>query len=221
MAGQSTAFIPGPLRWIPDPETLFVRTMSATRPSGSDVTVRDAVVADASAIARIGRAAVPETYKDLIDDDSVLRAIVEQSYSLSALEACIARCACTEGAEFLVAEQGTSAVGFLHYDSEGPEPELHRIYVDPALKRRGIGTALIQELHARLAPGASYTLMVVADNRPAVSFYEQHGLVETRRLDGVAYMHEHMGVVFPPGTSEVAALMLRFQKAEEGRGERR
>jgi ribosomal protein S18 acetylase RimI-like enzyme len=195
--------------------------MSATRPKASDVTVRNAVVADASAIARIGRVAVTETYKDLIDDDSLLRAIVEQSYSLSALEACIARCERSEGAEFLVAVQGTSVVGFLHYDTEGREPELHRIYVDPALKRRGIGSALIRELHERLGPGASYTLMVVADNRPAVSFYERHGLVEVRHLDGVAYMHEHMGVVFPPGTPEVPALILRFEKAAEGRGEGR
>src|SRR5258708_25960032 len=62
---------------------------------------------------------------------------------------------------------------------------------------------MMQELHQRLAPGASYILMVVADDRPAVAFYQRHGLVEEARVDGPSYMHEHMGVSFPPGTPAV------------------
>jgi ribosomal protein S18 acetylase RimI-like enzyme len=57
---------------------------------------------------------------------------------------------------------------------------------------------LLRELHARLDVGTSYALMVVAANRPAVSFYEHHGFVEAERVDGVAYMHEQMGVSFHP-----------------------
>ena len=52
--------------------------------------------------------------------------------------------------------------------------------------------------------------MVVAANRPAVCFYEKHGLAEAARIDGVAYMREHMGVEFGPGAPEVPALLLRF-----------
>jgi hypothetical protein len=52
--------------------------------------------------------------------------------------------------------------------------------------------------------------MVVAANRPAICFYEHHGFVEAERVDGVAYMHEQMGVEFAPGTPEVRALILRF-----------
>lgn len=142
-----------------------------------------------------------------------MRAIVAQSYGLDALGECIEGSAASDGAHFLVAGQGGRIVGFLHYDSEGPEPELHRIYVDPALKRKGIGSALLGELHCRLPAGASYVLMVVAANLPAVAFYERHGFVESARVDGVAYMHEHMGVEFPPGTLDVPALILRFTKA--------
>jgi len=189
-----------------DKETSFV-------PSAAfDPIVRDAAPADAGAIADIGRVAVPETYGDLIDDESVMSAIVEQSYSLAALRDCVARCAHTDGGYFLVAEQAGRVFGFLHYDCEGPEPELHRIYVEPTLKRRGIGSALLRELHERLRPGAAYILMVVAANRAAVSFYARHGFVEAARVDGVNYMHERMGVDFQPGTPAVPALVLRFTK---------
>jgi ribosomal protein S18 acetylase RimI-like enzyme len=191
-------------------------TDEATAPN---TIVRDAVPADAPAVAAIGKVAVPETYKQLIPAESVMEAIVEQSYALDALGGCITRCAIGEDAHFLIAERGRQVVGFLHYDSEGAEPELHRIYVDPARKRQGIGSALLEELHRRLASDTSYVLMVVAANRPAVSFYERHGFVEAARVDGVTYMDEHMGVEFPPGTPEVPALILRFTKAgESGNG---
>jgi ribosomal protein S18 acetylase RimI-like enzyme len=195
--------------WFPDSETKFL-----TEAKARDTVVRDAVPADASAVRTIGEVAVPETYKELIRDASVMTAIVEQSYALDALRDCIARCARDDHAHFLVAERAGRIVGFLHYDSEGPEPELHRIYLDPQQRRQGIGSALLRELHRRLPPETSYILMVVAANRPAVSFYEHHGLIEAARVDGVAYMHEYMGVDFAPGMPEVPALILRFTRKE-------
>lgn len=192
---------------VPEPESKF---MSGT--TTPDLIVRDAVPADASAVAAIGKVAVPETYKGLIADESVMEAIVAQSYALDGLRACVTRCAEAEDGHFLVAELRARVVGFLHYDREGREAELHRIYVDPQQKRQGIGSALLRELHRRFPPGTSYILMVVAANRPAVSFYERHGFVESARVDGVAYMHEHMGVDFGLGTPHVPALILRFTK---------
>lgn len=198
------ATAPNLLRWVPDPEAKFM-------PQGATL-VRDAIPGDAPAVAAIGRVAVPDAYKDLIDDPSVMEAIVEQSYSLDTLHDCIARCPQAGDAHFLVAERSGRTVAFLHYDCEGAEPELHRIYVEPALKRQGIGSALLRELHRRLTPRASYVLMVVAANRAAVAFYERHGFVEAARVDGVAYMHERMGVEFAAGTGHVPALILRFTK---------
>lgn len=193
--------------WMPDPETRFI-----VRPTTPETTVRDAVASDAPAVASIGKVAVPVTYKDLIDDAAVLEAIVAQSYAVDPLRECITRCACAVDAHFLVAERDGHIAGFLHYDREGPESELHRIYVEPTQKRRGIGSALLQELHRRLAPGDSYILMVVAANKPAVAFYERHGFVEAARVDGVAYMRERMGVEFAAGAPHVPALILRFTK---------
>jgi ribosomal protein S18 acetylase RimI-like enzyme len=176
------------------------------------VTVHDAEPADAAAVSAIGRAAVPDTYRDLCPP-SVIHSIVEQSYSLQALRKCITGCRLDDDAHFLVAERDGHVVGFLHYDCKGPQPELHRIYVQPALKRTGIGGALMHELHDRLDPGATYILMVVADNLPAVAFYQGHGLVVEAHVDGPSYMHEHMSVSFPSDTAPVPALVLRFRKS--------
>lgn len=197
---------------VSDTESLFTAGTSTAGVIASLRQVRDAVPADASSVAAIGKVAVPDTYKGLCDT-SVIHSIVEQSYAIDVLEECIARCAPAGTAQFLVVERGGRVIGFLHYDCEGPEPELHRIYVAPTQKRQGIGSALLQELHRRLPAGASYILMVIADNHQAVAFYRRHGLVEAARVDGVAYMHEHMGVEFPPGTPGVPALILRFTKS--------
>src|SRR5438105_14059205 len=134
------------------------------------ITIRDAGPADAPDIAAIGKVAVTKTYKDIIADASVMEAIVTQSYALDALRACVTRCAMADDAHFLVAEREGRLVGFLHYDREATEPELHRIYVEPTLKRQGIGSALLRELHRRLPPRSSYLLQVRAANRAAGSF---------------------------------------------------
>jgi len=141
-----------------------------------------------------------------------VRSIVEQSYAPEALRACIRTCAESDDAHFLVARRDGEIVGFLQYGCEGPEPELHRIYVDPSRKRQGIGSALLLELHERLPGGATYVLMAVVANADALAFYEHHGLVEVERLDGVEYMHTRMNVEFPPGTAYVPALIMRYTK---------
>jgi len=178
-------------------------------------TVRDADPADATGVAAIGFAAVPETYRDIVDP-AVLRNIVEQSYSIDALRTCISRCRDAGDAHFIVAAKDDRVVGFLHYDCEGSAPELHRIYIEPVLKRTGIGGALVCELHRRLAPGATYILMVIAANLPAVTFYQRHGFIEQAKVDGPTYMSEHMGVSFPAGTRPAPALVLRFTKPSSG-----
>jgi ribosomal protein S18 acetylase RimI-like enzyme len=181
-------------------------------PAAVRAKVRDAVPADAEAVASIGKIAIPETFRDIVDP-VVLSNIVEQSYAIDALQACITRCRAAADAHFIVAELEGRVVGFLHYDSEGLEPELHRIYLEPGVKRRGIGSALLRELHERLSPGASYILMVIAANVPAVRFYQRHGLVEEERVDGPTYMSEHMGVIYPTRPRPAPALVMRFTKS--------
>ena len=101
---------------------------------------------------------------DEIVGEEFSAAVVEQTYSISALTACISQCARAPDALFLVAARDGEVVGYLHYDSEGAEPELHRIYVDPDQKRGGVGSASMRELH-RLPPDGRYVLVAAELNK--------------------------------------------------------
>jgi len=176
---------------------------------GSPLVVRTAVVADAPSIAAIGRVAFPAVHNDVVGAEFAA-VVVEQTYSIEALTECITRCATATDAEFLVAEENGDVIGYLHYDSEGPEPELHRIYVDPDRKRGGVGSALMRELHARLPPGGHYVLLVAEANMDAQAFYQRHGLVIERKVEGTSYHMNAMGVNVDVPPPPAPALLMRF-----------
>src|SRR5258706_5183695 len=129
--------------------TLYSGRTTLMTEHGATIVIRTAVVADAPSVAAIGRVAFPAVHNAVVGPEFAA-GVVEQTYSIEALTECITRCAAAIDAEFLVAEEDGYVIGYLHYDSQGPEPELHRIYVDPGRKRGGVGSALMRELHARL-----------------------------------------------------------------------
>ena len=139
----------------------------------------------------------------------VIDAVIEQTYSPDAVADCIRRCVAARDAQFLVAERAGQVVGFLHFDSEGPEPELHRIYVDPTQTGGGIGAALLGDLHRRLPAAATYILMVLAPNTGAIRFYQRHGLEIERETDAVSHYKDTMGFA-PPDTPPVPAMIMRY-----------
>src|SRR5439155_15583000 len=118
--------------------TLYSRRKTLMTKPGATLAVRTAVIADAPSVAAIGRVAFPAVHNDVVGPEFAA-VMVEQTYSIEALTECITRCTAAIDAEFLVAEKDGEVIGYLHYDSEGPEPELHRIYVDPGRKRGGVG----------------------------------------------------------------------------------
>jgi ribosomal protein S18 acetylase RimI-like enzyme len=172
--------------------------------------VRTATVADAPAIAAIGSVGFRAVHDDVVGA-AFAAEVVAQTYSIAALTECITRCEDSDDAEFLVAEIGGEVLGYVHYDCEGSEPELHRIYVDLERKRGGIGGALMRELHARLPPGSSYVLLVVEANSDARAFYERHGLTVDRRVDGPSYFSSELGLAVD-SIPHADALLMRFTK---------
>jgi ribosomal protein S18 acetylase RimI-like enzyme len=182
-----------------------------SKEAGEAVVVREATVADAPAISAIGSVAFPAVHND-IAGEAFSAAVVEQTYSIGALTECICRCARADDAVFFVAERDGAVVGYLHYDCVGPEPELHRIYVDPEQKRGGIGSVLMREFHAWLDPENSYILLVAEANADALAFYERHGLVVESRVDGIEYYADAMSIEVDQPPPEAAALLLRFTK---------
>ncbi|MDQ4053208.1 MAG: GNAT family N-acetyltransferase [Actinomycetota bacterium] len=173
-----------------------------------NVRVRVAERRDAEAVAGIGTAAMTAQYVGLVDPAAV-RAAVAQTYSVAAVGDCIDRCGSAELAEFLVAERDGDIEGFLHFDSFGPEPELHRLYVDAKARSGGLGGLLIQALHDRLPESLRYMLLVLEGNDRAIAFYRRHGLEIGDRVEGLAYYQERMGVTFPPSTRPFHLVLMR------------
>lgn len=174
----------------------------------AEVRIRDAEPTDAAVVAAIGRTAVATQYVGLVDPEAV-RAAVEQIYSVEAIADCIERCRAAELAEFLVAERDGRVEGFLHFDSFGPEPELHRLYVAASSRGSGLGGLLVEELHDRIPRSLRYMLLVVEGNDRAVAFYQRHGFGVAETVDGLTYYRERMGVTFPPSTRPFGLVVMR------------
>lgn len=134
---------------------------------------RTATLADAAAVAEIGRVAFPPTHAGSLDT-AVIDTVVGALYTEEATAAAIAAACRQENSRFLVVQNGDRVDGFLHYDELGPEPELHRIYLRPAAIGTGAGSA--------------------AANTRAIDFHRRHGLEVRDSVDGVDYYRVNMGV---------------------------
>lgn len=155
--------------------------------------VRTATSADAPAIAEIGRIAFPPTYAGSLDP-SVIATVVDALYTDEGAAATVAASAADPDSRLFVLERDGRVEGFLHYDEQGPEPELHRIYLHPDAISTGGGSALMTALHDSLPHGKGYVLLVAANNDRAIAFYRRHGLTIREEVDGVEYYRTHMGV---------------------------
>jgi ribosomal protein S18 acetylase RimI-like enzyme len=202
-----------PVRSIKEAVDIDIQLSGDLRPAAvHELLVRDASTDDAAAVAAIGSKAMPAQYEGLVDPAAV-DAAISQTYAVAAVAYCIDRCRRARDAEFIVAERSQQAVGFLHFDCFGPEPELHRLYLDEPHRGSGIGTVLMNELHSRLPLAAKYMLLVVAGNDRAVRFYERHGLHVADLVDGITYYRERMGVAFPPDTRPFQLVLMRYPSA--------
>jgi ribosomal-protein-alanine N-acetyltransferase len=75
----------------------------------------------------------------------------------------------------LVAMQRGKVAAYLICSRYADAWHLMNIAVDPALRRRGIARALLDEMLFRAGPDSSYTLEVRASNEPAIALYERFG----------------------------------------------
>ncbi|MDQ6816216.1 MAG: ribosomal protein S18-alanine N-acetyltransferase [Actinomycetota bacterium] len=75
----------------------------------------------------------------------------------------------------LAAIQGKSIVGYLVCSRYADVWHLMNLAVDPAARRRGIGSALLSEMLERAGPDEQYTLEVRPSNAPAIALYERFG----------------------------------------------
>jgi ribosomal protein S18 acetylase RimI-like enzyme len=85
---------------------------------------------------------------------------------------------------FLVAVQDGSIVGTAMAGDDGHRGWVHRVAVASAVRRRGIGSALMREAEARLAARGcpKLNLQVRAPNPGAVAFYQSLGFAVEQRV---------------------------------------
>ncbi|MEL7255605.1 MAG: GNAT family N-acetyltransferase [Pseudomonadota bacterium] len=78
----------------------------------------------------------------------------------------------------LVAEMGVRIAGFMTLD----DGSIEHLYLDPAMRRAGVGSALIAFAKGQSPEGL--TLFCFAENHAACRFYEAHGFRAVKYGDG-------------------------------------
>lgn len=136
--------------------------------------IRDAVAADAGALARILVVTWRAAYAGLIADD-VLAGLSEAEHR----ERWESLLPVTPPTFCLVA--GSPPVGFVSGGHLAEGPEIYSMYVAPAAWRQGVGRALLAAGVTRLRAAGATTagLWMLRDNERAQAFYESLGWTPT------------------------------------------
>ena len=141
------------------------------------VSIRDATPDDSEAIARVARASWAETYRDIFEPTFIAE-FLDANYQPASLAEQAERAAGLEDHQFLVAERDGEVVAFAQFGVGSRGPELFRIYADPAHFGTGAGSALLDELHLRVAGRVdTYVVEVHSKNARGRTFYDRQGFV--------------------------------------------
>ena len=185
------------------------------------VTIRDAAPNDAEAIRRVAELSWRDTYGGFLEA-GYIESYLEENYSIDALRRSAARAAERETSEFMVAERDGTVVAYLQFGVGERGPELFRFYADPAHQRTGVGSALLAELHRRIAGRVdAYVLDVHSRNERGRSFYERNGFViigggETQDCD----LTMRRRLVAPDPGLPITTSRLRLRSLDEDDAER-
>jgi ribosomal protein S18 acetylase RimI-like enzyme len=150
------------------------------------LSVRFAEISDLGAIRDFGRRIVVPFYES-IGLPEYGEAVVAQYWESSVQENAIA-----EG-RVIVADDDGAVVGVTEFGSYEGEPIMWKLYVEPLMRGRGIGSRLVDELIAAVAGRASSVLTEhAAENNEAARFYDRIGF-------NVAWIEEAQG----PGVTTI------------------
>jgi ribosomal-protein-alanine N-acetyltransferase len=113
----------------------------------------------------------PLTYSDLPQVIAIERRAFPTAWSLAMFVLELSK----PSGVCLAALEGRRVVGYLICSRYADAWHLMNVAVDPASRRRGIGSALLEQMLTRAGPDASYTLEVRPSNSPAIALYERYG----------------------------------------------
>jgi GNAT superfamily N-acetyltransferase len=143
------------------------------------VTIREGTRADIPLIQDMAQATWPVCYAGIIRPAQITY-MLDLMYGTPALEAQFG----SKGHHFLVAEQEEIPIGFAGFEHGylgGQRTRLHKLYVLPHVKGRGVGHALLEAaLSEARKQGAGAMELNVNKRNPARHFYERHGFVVER-----------------------------------------
>jgi ribosomal-protein-alanine N-acetyltransferase len=113
----------------------------------------------------------PLTYSDLPQVISIERRVFPTPWSLAMFVLELSK----PSEVCLAAVEGGRIAGYLICSRYADAWHLMNIAVEPAQRRRGLASALIERMVAVAGPDSSYTLEVRPSNAPAIALYERYG----------------------------------------------
>jgi GNAT superfamily N-acetyltransferase len=146
-----------------------------TMAPGHSVQVRRAVESDAAAIRSIAHDAWRDTYAGLLRDETI-EWFLARAYSSERVALRIER------HETWVAEADDVVAAFAETAIEPDRVTLVALYADPAVRRIGLGSALLETIIAA-HPDLPIVADVLAGNRKGEPFYEARGFEPRETLD--------------------------------------
>lgn len=148
--------------------------------------VRDAVVADADAIATVHIASWRGAYAGIVPAEYL--AALDQGARADGWRRALA----DPSVRTWVATAEGRVVGFASLgpgrdeDAEDGDLELYAIYLDPEMWGRGVARSLLRTVLLDVPPRVAVSLWVIAENERAQRFYRRHGF----QPDGVERLEE-------------------------------
>lgn len=139
-------------------------------------TVRNAGARHVAAIRALAIAAWRDTYRGLLRPETI-EAFLDAAYSEQRLGERIREDL------FLVAVRGDRILAYADAIEQPDRVDLAAIYALPEFRGRGAGSALLDEILARL-PGRPILADVLDGNRKGETFYEARGFEPVERLEG-------------------------------------
>lgn len=180
-----------------------------TQKTGGKLIIRPARIHEVDRLRELGIVGWETTYADFVLPHNRQAYLDGHFWSLDRLSEIIQH----PESLTLVAEIDSRVAGFLTLEPvEGRQVELTRLYVDPSVRRGGIGKALLS--HARdaaTASGAREMLVnVFADNHIGRAFYEREGF-QLLRLEPTQVGDQQVGdawyVMALGGAAELSELL--------------
>ncbi len=139
--------------------------------------IREAKIEDAKHIAELYISSSKAAYNEIVPDNHLQNLSVEEKTNQYTEKIQ------NKTEEIFVSEESGVMSGFLTFSKNEKSIELLQIYIDPRMKKQGIGRKLISFLE-NLATDRNIhkiILWVIRDNKAAIAFYEKLGFQNDKK----------------------------------------